>query len=324
MFRILKEWISRLGHVPTFREMLDNGLPGPGLLLAAALLLGGGTGVSAHHPPAMNAVAGRGAIPQDRVRFESEYRKAERGNRNTLINRLGVELGFLDGHLSWNLEISHYLLAQKDTRDAALWGRPRTGLRYRPFLWDSWLVVLDADIGFAANGSSMVDEPFYDSRAGLTVGYLRDLRIYGRIEGVFPMGSLPEEKLQTVELPWRPPEDYVNRADYELEKSTALSARISYLFGWFEPYAGILYRLPYNGVLQEKSEFDPVFFRQWEAGAGFLLGDFYISAGYQKPFQKIEDRTLERWGYSQIGIVPRTPQRALLEESFTLSVFFQF
>ena len=57
MFRILKEWISRLGHVPTFREMLDNGLPGPGLLLAAALLLGGGTGVSAHHPPAMNAVA---------------------------------------------------------------------------------------------------------------------------------------------------------------------------------------------------------------------------------------------------------------------------
>lgn len=295
------------------------------LLPALLLLLLSPAPLLAHHPSGSTTPAGRGAVPEDRVRFESEYRKAERGNRNTLINRLGVELTFLEGHLAWSLEASHYYLSQKNTRDASLWGRPRTGLRYRPFLWQHWLLVLDADMGFAATGSSMVDEPFYDSRTGLTFGYLGDrFRIYGRLEGVFPIGSLPEEKVEQFRYPWEPEEEYVNRADYELEKSTALYARISYVIGWLEPFAGIQYRLPYTGVLQERAEIDPAFFRQWEAGAGVLLGDFYVALGYQKPFQKIEDRTLERWAYRQAGLVPRPEQTALLEESFTFSVFFQF
>ncbi|MCB1139173.1 MAG: hypothetical protein KDK23_10480, partial [Leptospiraceae bacterium] len=176
-----------------------------------------------------------------------------------------------------------------------------------------------------AGGESMVDEPFYDSRTGLTFGYLgSEFRLYGRVEGLFPLSSLPAQKVQEFRYPWKPPEDYVNREDYELEKSTSLSLRISYVLDWFEPFAGIMYRLPYTGVLQEKSEIDPVFFRQWEAGAGLILGDFYVALGYQKPFQKIEDRSVERWAYRQAGFSPRPEQTPLLDESFTLSVFFQF
>ncbi|MCB1170868.1 MAG: hypothetical protein KDK25_11055 [Leptospiraceae bacterium] len=312
---------------------LSSGIPGPSsrtafLSFLALLLFSGFSGQAAlfaHHPSGFSTPAGRSALPEDRVRFESEYRKAERGNRNTLINRLGLELGFWEGHLSWNVEASHYAFSQKNAKDAALWGRPRTGLRYRPFLWDHWLLVLDADVGFAAGGKSMVDEPFYDSRTGLTFGYLgSEFRLYGRIEGLFPLSSLPAQKVQEFRYPWKPPEDYVNREDYELEKSTSLSLRLSYVIGWFEPFGGIMYRLPYTGVLQEKNQVDPVFFRQWEVGAGIILGDFYVALGYQKPFQKIEDRTLERWAYRQAGISPRPEQIPLLEESFTLSVFFQF
>ncbi|MCB1166472.1 MAG: hypothetical protein KDK33_09975 [Leptospiraceae bacterium] len=288
------------------------------LLIAAAM----GSHLEAHHTAGMSNPAGRNAVPETRLFLESEYRKAERGNRNTLINRLGAEYSMLEGHVAIGMSASHYAFAQKEAKDAALWGRPSVLARYRPFLWDHWLLVVDGEMQFPSSGSSMVDEPFYDASARLTFGYIGEaFRVYGSVAGDFPIGSLPAKRISTT-YPWQAPVERVNREDYELEKSTSLSARISYEISWLEPFAGINYRLPYTGVLIEKSNVEPIFYREWEAGLGFVMGEsYYLALSYRKPFQKIEDRTLERYAFSSLGITPRSKQTPLLEETFTLAFY---
>ena len=281
------------------------------------------TEVAAHHPSGISGVAGSNPLPADRATLDFEYRKGERGNRNVLLSRAGVEFSFLED-FSWRLELGHIAFSQKGAPDAARWLRPRTGLRYSLDLHPSFLLVLDGDIGFASSGSSMIDEPFYDSHAGITAGYIYEsLTLLARLGGIFPIGGLPDNRQQT-SYPWKEPETRVDRELFELEKVTQISFRVAYRWDWIEPFAGGLYRLPHSGVLIEKGESHPEFYRHWEIGTGFYAGDWTLSLAYQKPFTPIENYDQERFLLSREGLPTRRNQEKLQDEILIFSVAFHF
>ncbi|MBR32161.1 MAG: hypothetical protein CMN77_12720 [Spirochaetaceae bacterium] len=293
------------------------------LILLLLTLFVSATDLAAHHPSGISGVAGSNPLPADRATLDFEYRKGERGNRNVLLSRAGVELSFLDD-FSWRLELGHIAFSQKDAPDAARWLRPRTGLRYSLDLHPSFLLVLDGDIGFASSGNSMIDEPFYDSQTGITAGYIYEsFTILARLGGIFPIGGLPDNRQQTA-YPWQEPETRVDRELFELEKVTQVSIRIAYRWDWFEPFAGGLYRKPHSGVLIEKGESHPEFYRHWEVGSGFYFGDWHVSLAYQKPFTPLESYDVERFFLSPEGLPTRRNQEKLQDEILIFSVAFHF
>lgn len=298
-------------------------------IFAAVVFTAGSGALTAHHPPGFQNAGGISSIPATRFSFESEYRKGERGNRNSLVSVAGAEVSFLDGMLAWNFRAGMIHFAQKGAPDSARFSRVRTGIRFRPFLSNRWLLVFDTDAGLPAAGSDMIDEPFYDFSAGLTAGYLSEsFSAFIRAGGLFPVGKLPQKNTEQIEFyrqfrPWETPPSTVNRQDYRLTKSTNITARLAYRLGWFEPFAGVAYRIPYAGVLIEKGAGDLRYYREYEAGLGILAGSsWYISLSYRKPVGKIEDRTLERYLYRQAGFQPRPQQSKLLDESYFFTVLF--
>ncbi|MEQ8353231.1 MAG: hypothetical protein RH862_17275 [Leptospiraceae bacterium] len=294
------------------------------LTISIVLILLSLSELKAHHPSGLSGVAGTNPLPADRIMADFEYRQGERGNRNVLLSRTSLELSFLED-FSWRLELGHAAFSQKDAPDAARWLRPRTGFRYSIPMDSPILVVLDADMGMAATGQSMIDEPFYDSRSGLTLGYsMESFLIVARIGGIFPVGDLPDNRQETPFYPWQEPETRVDSTLFELEKVTEFSLRLAYRFEWMEPFVGGLYRKPHSGVLIEKGESHPEFYRQWELGSGFYIGDWNITVAYQKPFTPIANYDMERFFLSRAGFSTRRNQEKLQDEIFIMSVAYHF
>lgn len=312
-----------------------------GFLLSASALF-------AHHPPTNpggRVLGDSTPEPRDQLVVSLDYIKGERENRNTATLNVAGELSFFVGRLGLGLQVPYQYYRQKDREDAARWSRPRLGLRAQPFgkkaggaleLWDlGALFVLDADLGFAsgADRDRFVDENFYDSNAGVTIGLTVDDWIFTvRGGGIFPVSKLPRAEavdpgeLPPVRLPWEPAEETNTRDTHELKKVTEWQLRAGYritdeLLG----FAGFLYRTPYAGVIKERATGGdvPKIYREVQAGFTYQLNfDYSLSFTYRAPlFNKQENSALDEAWYFLQGRTPPDPARnKLFSEAYTVAV----
>lgn len=298
--------------------------------------------LAAHHPPTNpggRVLGDSTTAPRDQLVISLDYLKGDRENQNVWTLNVAGELVFFDGRVGLGLQVPYQYYDQRDREDAARFSRPRLGLRLQP--WPeivagdgSFYLVGDVDLGFAAGSDRgrFVDENFYDSNAGLTIGYaIHDWIFTLRGGGVFPVTRLPKaEVADTTRLPWEPVEETNTRDTHELKKVTEWRVRAGYrITESLLSFVGFLYRTPYAGIIKERSTGDdvPKIYRELEAGLVYqITEDVSISAGYRKPlYTKRENTGLEETYFFLQGRTPPNPTRhKLYSEAYSLAVTVLF
>ena len=307
----------------------------------------GTSGLLAHHgtaAPPSGTVGGLRLIPGDFLSLELEYLKGEADNRQRLIGRFGLELGFLENRLGLRLSVPYEYYVQKNRENAGRYGRPRIGLRFAPGLEEifgpEFFMNLDLDYGFAAGSdrTRFIDENYQDSRAGIGLGWnFESFLVQARFGGIFPLSRLPNAEILPTDprdsgyrAPWLPAVERVTRDTHDLKKVSEAS-----VFLGFRPVAAVLihggfsYRTPFAGAIKEKAggNLAPKIYRDLEAGLSWeILENLALSLSYRYPLfraRKLENS--ERLGYLLTNQeIPNPKEYRLLDESYRVSVVFGF
>ncbi|MCB1327364.1 MAG: hypothetical protein H7A21_14655 [Spirochaetales bacterium] len=311
---------------------------------AGAVAITLSTMVAAHHgsarvPPGLST--GGVSVPRDSLSVSVEHFKGESQNRNRTITTARGELTLRDGLLGFSLSVPYEYLHQRDRADAGRYGRPRFGARLR--LWpfpdeeSPFFAVFDADVGFAsgADRRRFVDENFYDSRAGLTLGFATEHWLTQfRAGGIFPISRLPERPEQHgSSIPPMPFEAHVHDVtgeSHELKKVTEFQVMVGYRpLDSLLIYASGLYRTPHGGVLYERSDADrvPKIFRELETGLAWLvLDDLLVSVSYRYPLTRGIERNDGQKMIDLVfkGIPPEGHEFRLYHEAYAIGVSYFF
>ncbi|MCB1314311.1 MAG: hypothetical protein KDK34_15960 [Leptospiraceae bacterium] len=294
----------------------------------------------AHHPSGNTRGVDFGKAgnrPANQAYLDIGHLKATNRNRHATTATAALELAFLDNRVGLNLQMPYTYYTQKERRDAGRYGRPRLGGRWHlPFdLHPAFYSVLDADVGFptGADRKRFVDENFYDSTAGITLGWSGDLWVLMlRGGGVFPVSRLPQASTYNAyeRWPWEPVEETVTRDTHELKKVTEWRARmglrLSEMLVWF---AGFYYRVPYSGVVYEKASAGeiPVIYREVETGLSFQpVQTLAITLTYRYPlFRKSRHAEQNQNIYILLGRTPPNPaEYRLFDEGYSLTLSYNF
>ncbi|MCR9143959.1 MAG: hypothetical protein NXI24_17060 [bacterium] len=315
------------------------------LSLTIFFAIGFANSIGAHHPPTNpggRVLGDSTTAPRDQVVLSLDYLKGDRENRDVWTANAAGELVFFEGRLGLGLQIPYQYFEQRDRDDAARFSRPRLGLRLQP--WPeleagggSFYLIGDLDLGFATGSDRgrFVDENFYDSNAGLTLGYAIEGWIFTlRGGGIFPLTRLPKAEVADTpgitRLPWEPVEETNTRDTHELKKVSEWRLRAGYrITESFLGFAGFLYRRPYAGVIKERATGDdvPQIYREVEAGIVYQLSDSVsITGTYRQPlFRKRENSGVDEvWYLLQGRTPPNSARHKLYTESYTVAVSFLF
>lgn len=303
------------------------------------------TALLAHHPsagPGSRVLGASTPVPRDQLIFALDYLKGDPENRDIWTLTAAGELNFFDGRVGLGLQLPYQYYEQKDRADAARYARPRLGLRLQP--WPELsagegqvFLVGDVDVGFATGSdrNRFVDENFYDSAAGLTLGCaFDDLILTIRGGGVFPLSRLPQAETDdpdgVVHYPWEPVAETNTRDTHELKKVTEWRLRAGYrVTEVLQPFVGFAYRVPYAGVLKERATGDrvPKIYREFEAGLVVQASEsLAVTVGYRIPlFRKREYSDVDRAWYVLQGRAPPDPSEfRQFVEAYNVSVSILF
>ncbi len=313
------------------------------VLVAFALSFGAGA-ILAHHPSSASTarvIDGRSVAPSNQFILDAEYRKGEQENRHRLITTLSAEFAFLDGNLGLTLGLPWHYLAQKNRADAARFGRPRVGFRFRPLLGPltadaPFFLVLDGDLA-AASGSDrgrFLDEDFWEYTAGATIGWSAgDWTLTLRGGGRFPLTRLPRSEAANPlnPLPWEPTPELARRETHDLKKVSEWEARAGYrISDSTSLFAGFAYRTPYAGIIKEKATGNevPLVYREASAGVSWKLGENSgLRLAYRYPLFRKRDQSPAEKAVS-IQLLRRLPddprEFRLFDESWSGSLIFGF